>query len=382
MLCLLLGAGMQARAIAHHLLGQDDLEELVVVEHDPRTLAAFVRDLDDPRLTYYEGDVRDEDLLGPLMADADVCISAVNYWYNDALTRLAVAGACHFVDLGGNNDVVAAQFARDAEARAAGVTVLPDCGLAPGLAGLLGWHIAEGWDTCESVRLRVGGLPAAPSGPLGYMIVFAVQGLINEYIEPCQVLRGGEPIVVPGLSELETLHWDGIGELEAFQTSGGCSTLPTTLRGRVRDLDYKTIRYPGHAAKIRPLVELGLAASDPVRIDGNDIRPRDVLARILEAACPKNGPDLVLLRAEAEGAVGGEHRRRRLEILDREDPHTGLTAMMRMTGFPAAILATMLARGEIDAPGARPQELLVPVPAVLDALAEHGVQVRRSEELL
>lgn len=382
MRCLLLGAGMQARAIAHDLLAQPDLEELAVVEYDADTLAAFVADLDDPRLTYYQGDVRDEALLGPLLADADVCVSAVNYWYNDELTRLAIAGACHFVDLGGNNDVVAAQFARHEAAAAAGVTILPDCGLAPGLAGLLGWHLAQGWEECRSVRLRVGGLPAEPRPPLDYMIVFAVQGLINEYIEPCLVLRDGEPAVVPGLSELETLAWEGLGELEAFQTSGGCSSLPHTLRGRVRDLDYKTIRYPGHHAGIRLLMDLGLTASEPVATPAGDVRPRDVLGRCLEAACPKTGPDLVLLRAEAEGLAGGDLRRRRIEILDREDPGTGLTAMMRMTGFPAAILAAMLARGEIDAPGARPQELVVPVPAVIAALRARGIDVRESEAAL
>ncbi|HRX52652.1 MAG TPA: saccharopine dehydrogenase C-terminal domain-containing protein [Candidatus Krumholzibacteria bacterium] len=375
MRCLLLGAGMQARAIAHDLLAQPDLEELAVVEHDAAVLEAFVADNDDARLTYYQGDVRDEALLGPLLADADVCLSAVNYWYNDDLTRLAIAGACHFLDLGGNNDVVARQFARHDAAAAAGVTVLPDCGLAPGLAGLLGWHLAQGWDRCDRVRLRVGGLPAAPRPPLDYMIVFAVQGLINEYIEPCLVLRDGAEAVVPGMSEVETLAWDGLGELEAFQTSGGCSTLTRTLRGSVRDLDYKTIRYPGHAERIRLLMDLGLTGSDPVRTPAGEVRPRDVLGACLEAACPKDGPDLVLLRAEAEGVIGGMRRRRRIEILDREDPATGLTAMMRMTGFPAAILGAMLARGEIDAPGARPQELVVPVPAVIAALRERGIAV-------
>jgi lysine 6-dehydrogenase len=229
------------------------------------------------------------------------------------------------------------------------------------------------------VRLRVGGLPQDPQPPLDYMIVFAVQGLINEYIEPCRVIRDGAQAVVPGMSELETLTFEGFGELEAFQTSGGCSTLPDTLLGRVRDMDYKTIRYPGHCERIRLMMEIGLTGSEAVGTPAGKVRPRDVLGACLEKACPKTGPDLVLLRAEAEGVVGGGRKRRTIEIVDREDPETGLTAMMRMTGFPAAILAAMLARGEIAEKGARPQELVVPVPRVIDELVRRGVDVRETE---
>ncbi len=379
---LLLGAGMQARAIAHDLLRQPDLEHLDVLEFHGPTLTDFRTAFPDERIHVHQGDVRDADLTAPLFDGADACISAVNYWYNADLTGTAIRHGCHFLDLGGNNDVVDAQFAQHEAAAAAGVTVLPDCGLAPGLAGLLGWHLAvdHAWDTCERVTLRVGGLPADPQPPLDYMIVFAVQGLINEYIEPCLVIRDGEQAVVPGMSELETLSFDGFGELEAFQTSGGCSTLPRTLLGRVRDMDYKTIRYPGHCEKIRLMMEVGLTGNDPVQTPAGDVRPRDLLGACLEAACPKTGPDLVLLRAEAVGTVDGERRRRCIEIVDREDPETGLTAMMRMTGFPAAILAAMLARGEVAEAGAQPQELVVPVAKVIGELERRGIAVKLTDE--
>ena len=375
MRCLLLGAGMQARAIAHDLLNQTDLEELMVVEFDQDALDSFLVQLDDSRVTFFQGDVRDQDLIGPLMADADVCISAVNYWFNADLTRLAIAGACHFLDLGGNNDIVAEQFAQNDAARSAGITVLPDCGLAPGLAGLLGWHLAQGWDECESVHLRVGGLPADPKPPLNYMIVFAVQGLINEYIEPCLVIRDGVAATVPGMSELETLEFEGFGQLEAFQTSGGCSTLPQTLLGHVQNMDYKTIRYPGHCEQVRLMMDLGLTNSETVQTPVGDVRPRDVLGPCLEAVCPKTGLDVVLLRAEATGTIQGERKTKRIEIIAHEDVDMQLTAMMQMTGFPAAILAAMLARGEIDQSGAQPQELVVPVNRVIEELRDRGITI-------
>ena len=385
---LLLGAGLQGTAIAWDLLRQvEDTAALVVVDRDPAALQRLGDFLDhDPRLSLNQGDVSDPALVAPFMAEADAVISAVNYWLNNELTGLAIAGGAHFLDLGGNNDVVARQLARNDEAVAAGVTVVPDTGLAPGLAGILGWHLADSLETCDAVRLRVGGLPRRPLPPLNYQIVFSVQGLINEYIEDCTVIREGEILTVPGLSELETLEFpEPYGDLEAFQTSGGTSTLPQSLLGSVRSLDYKTIRYRGHCDQIRLLHDLGLTSSEPVQVDGAWIPPREVLARRLEAVIPHEGDDVVLLWALAEGVgipAGGEKAvpiRRNVRIIDNNDPDTGLSAMMRMTGFPAAIIARLLATGEISAPGARPQETIIPADRMLAELAARGVQIEQWE---
>jgi lysine 6-dehydrogenase len=381
---LLLGAGLQGTAIAWDLLRQAaDTAAVTVVDREQAALARLGQRLqDDPRLALEHGDVEDAAWLAPLMTDADVAISAVNYWLNDELTALAIAHRAHFLDLGGNNEIVARQLARDAAARAAGVTVVPDTGLAPGLAGILGWHLAGLLDPCEAVRLRVGGLPREPRPPLNYQLVFSVQGLINEYVEDCAVIRDGEIRTVPGLSELETLTFPPpFGELEAFQTSGGTSTLPRSLQGRVRSLDYKTIRYRGHCEQIRLLRDLGLTASEPIEIDGAWVAPRILLARRLEAMLPREGDDVVLLLAEAEGyANAGDRkppaaRRHSIRIIDRNDPATGLSAMTRMTGFPAAIIARMLAAGEVTAPGAVPQETIIPAKRLLAELARRGVRI-------
>jgi len=377
---LLLGAGLQGTAIAWDLLRQvDDTTSLVVVDRNQEALDRLGRRLgDDARLTLTRGDVSAVAALAPLFDEADCAISAVNYWFNDDLTAQAIAHGAHFLDLGGNNDVVARQLARDAEAREAGVTVVPDTGLAPGLAGILGWHLADGLDPCDAVRLRVGGLPQRPQPPLNYQVVFSVQGLINEYIEDCVVIRGGQIGSVPGLSELESITFpEPFGELEAFQTSGGTSSLPQSLLGRVEQLDYKTIRYRGHCEQIRLLHDLGLTSSEPVQVDGAFIAPRDLLARRFEAVLPTEGDDVVLLLAEAEGMQDGKPIRQSIRIIDHNDPNTGLSAMMRMTGFPAAIIARMLASQAVKAPGARPQETVIPAQRMLDELVARDVVVER-----
>lgn len=374
---LLLGSGMQGRAIAWDLLNmQPTTRSLVIVDRDATALGKLSAWLDDSRVRTVQADVTDADTLTPLFQDADVVVSAVNYWFNAELTRLAIAGRAHFLDLGGNNDIVAQQFAQHEAAVAAGVTIIPDCGLAPGLAGLLGYDLAAGFDVCHTLNLRVGGLPLHPQPPLNYMIVFAVQGLINEYIEPCVVIRDGEVKTVPGMSELESLDFPApFGRLEAFQTSGGCSTLPQTLLGKVRDMNYKTIRYPGHRDQIQLLMDLGLTSSDPVTIGDAQIRPRDLLGPCLEKVCPQSGPDVVLLRLEATGLLNGKETSRSLQIIDQQDDVTGLTAMTRMTGFPAAIIAGLLAEGGIE-PGARPQELVIPGAEMIVELKRRGIDIR------
>lgn len=374
---LLLGAGLQGTAIAHDLLHHAaGTTGLVVADRDRAALDALAARLEDPRLAVQAADVTDEAALGPLLAACDVAISAVNYWFNADLAALAVRHRCHFLDLGGNNDIVAREFALDEEARAAGVAIVPDCGLAPGLAGILGYWLADGLDACASLRLRVGGLPLVPQPPMNYKIVFAVEGLINEYVEPAVVIRQGRLQTVPSLSELEPITFpEPFGELEAFQTSGGTSTLPQTLLGRVPDLDYKTIRYRGHCAQMRLLHELGLTDPRPVRIGDVSVAPRKVLAHVMQRSLDLPGEDVVLVLCTAEGEQGGRALRRQVRIVDRHDTATGISAMMRMTGYPAAIIARMLAAGDIAARGALRQELVVPGDGMIAQLRRRGVAV-------
>ncbi len=379
---LLLGAGLQGTAIAHDLLNQaEGTTRLTVVDGSREALAKLSERFGDSRLHTVCSDVRDADILPPLMAEAAVAISAVNYWYNAELAALAVAGKTHFLDLGGNNDIVAREFELDEEAKEQGVTIVPDCGLAPGLAGILGYWLVDGVDQADSLILRVGGLPANPLPPMNYKVVFSVQGLINEYIEPALVIRDGKLKTVPSLSELETLRFpEPFGELEAFQTSGGTSTLPQTLAGRIPDLDYKTIRYKGHCAQFKLLQELGLCDSRPRSGPDGQMSPREMLVQLMNEKLDLPGPDVVLLLAEVVGHEDGEAIRRTVRIIDHFDQHNDISAMMRMTGYPAAIIAQLLASGEICAPGAQPQELIVPGDRMIELLRLRGVNIKISSE--
>jgi lysine 6-dehydrogenase len=226
------------------------------------------------------------------------------------------------------------------------------------------------------VRLRCGGLPQRPRGPLGYQLTFSIAGLTNEYLGEAEVLRSGRRLLLPTLDELEELNLpEPLGRCEAFTTSGATSTLPRTYQGRLRELDYKTVRRRGHCAKVRAMRDLGLLSDEPVVVPGGRVRPRDVFHAVAETALAGDGPDLLVLRAEASGRHQGRARRRRIEILDLQDEATGLTAMQRMTGFPAAMVAQALARGEAE-PGAKPLELALPAAPLVDGLAARGIHPR------
>ena len=383
---VLLGAGLQAQAASFDLLQQEDVRELVVADAELGRAEALAKRWGDPRVRPVALDAGDEAAAEGVMRGARAALSAVPYRFNAGLARAAVRAGASFCDLGGNNDVVRAELALDAAARAAGVTVVPDCGLAPGMVSVLAADAVASLDRTDSLDLRVGGLPQRRGGLLDYSLVFSIEGLVNEYVEDALVLEDGEPKVVPSLADFEALELpEPWGLLEAFNTSGGTSTLPETYRGRVRRLTYKTIRYPGHGRVFRALKDLGLLSSAPVEVPGADggtarVAPRAVFARVAAPALDRGEPDVVLVRVTARGHRGGRDVTRVYDLVDVGDPARGLTAMMRATAFPATVVLLMLARGEVAAKGALPQERCIDPPAFLAALRARGLDVRVTEQ--
>jgi lysine 6-dehydrogenase len=370
---LVLGAGRMGQAVAYDLARQPGTASVVIADTDAEALRRARKAAESPRVRTAWADAARPASVLPLLKEADAAVSAVPYRFNLRLARSAVAAGAHFCDLGGNDAIVRQELALDRAARARGITIVPDCGLAPGMTSVV---VAEGlkaFDRAEAVHIRVGGLPRHPKPPMGYQLVFSVQGLINEYVEPCRALRNARIATLPPMQEVEALTFPApFGKLEAFTTSGGASTLPDTYRGRIRTLDYKTIRYPGHAAQFRLLMDLGLASSAPRRIAGVALSPRDALADALVRSLPPPGPDAVLIRVTVTGRQG--RRRRTLVLQAVEYGNRRFTAMMRTTAFPVAIIAGMLARGEIVAPGAVPQERCVPPARFMAELRRRGIR--------
>jgi lysine 6-dehydrogenase len=375
---LVLGAGRMGYGATFDLAHSPDVEAVTVADVDFSFAQAAADQIGNPKITPKQLDVTDDNATVNLMIGHDAIISCVTYFHNARLARAAVEARVNFCDLGGNNDVVAAELALDEQAKLSGINIIPDCGLAPGMVSVLAAHGAARFDSLDSLHIRVGGLPQHPKPPLNYQMVFSVEGLINEYIERARVIRDGKIIEVDSMTELEMLEFPPFGELEAFQTSGGTSTLPDTFFERVKDLDYKTIRYPGHCEKFKLLIDLGLTSSEEIDVDHTKITPRRVLGEMLLKHLPAGEPDLVLVRLEFCGVIDLIQQTLRFDILDRYDEKTGLSAMMRTTAFPASIIAQMMARGETSRKGAVPQELAIPTEKFVEELAARNITIVES----
>ena len=378
-----IGAGMQGLACVLDFLRQPDVTEVRVCDAERTRLDALGARFADPRLTLTTLDAGDHEALVQFLTKLDAAVSCVPYFLNLAVTRAAIAARTHLVDLGGNTDVVFAQRALDPEAKAAGVTILPDQGLAPGLAGILAAHGFRDFDSVESARLRVGGLPQRPRGPLGYALVFSIHGLLNEYSGEAVGLSRGDIVRHPTLTGLESIRFpEPIGLCEAAYTSGGTSTLPWTFRGRVQELDYKTVRYPGHWDRLAFLKSIGLLGTAPVAVGRQRVAPRDLLAATLEPILlDPEVRDLIVLRVRVRGTRNGHRILRQYELIDRYDEASGLTSMMRTTAFPAAESALVLARGECRQQGVLPAELVLDGAAYLRALRGRGIAIKETETI-
>jgi lysine 6-dehydrogenase len=375
-----LGAGRQGVALAYDLARNGEAGRVLLADQDEGTASRAAQRL--RRLLPDSGcrfeaarcDVSNPGEIQVALRGADVALSAAPYRFNALLAQTAVDSAVSFCDLGGNTEIVRRELALHAQAQRQGVSVVPDCGLAPGLCNHLAAHGLSLLDAPQSARIFCGGLPERPVGPLGYKLVFSFEGLLNEYSGSGEFLRDGVRVDIPTLSEVEVVDFPGtLGRLEAAVTSGGTSTCSSSWLGRLQRYDYKTLRWPGHWTILRALFELGALEPEVIARDGRKLEPRALLRELFEQrlAFPEVD-DLVVLRVSVAGMHAGRERTLIYELLDRRDPVTGFSAMERATAFPAALVAHLQARGEVHA-GALPLELSVPPQLYYDELAQHDV---------
>jgi lysine 6-dehydrogenase len=374
---LVLGAGMMGSAAAFDLARSAPENEVILADINLQTATATAKSAG-ASVHPLRLDVNNRRDLSNSMAGCSCVISAVSYSVNLAVTRAAIEAGVHMCDLGGNNDVFKRQLALDQEAKAKGVTIIPNSGLAPGLINILAVSGAKEFDELDSIHLRVGGLPQHPRPPLNYQIAFSVEGLINEYVEQAAVIRNGELKYIDPMSDLEDICFpEPFGVLEAFNTSGGLSMLTELFAGKVRNLDYKTIRYKGHCEKFKTLLDLGFATMEPMMVGGSVKTNREFFADLLRKKLDFGDKDVVLARATITGRRDRAEKSLTYEFVDEYDDATSMTAMMRTTAFPTSVTAQMLANGVISDRGVLPPEACVPGAAMIDELAKRNIRITK-----
>ncbi|HEX5179335.1 MAG TPA: saccharopine dehydrogenase C-terminal domain-containing protein [Gemmatimonadaceae bacterium] len=376
---LVLGAGLQGSACAYDLLQNPDVKEVRLADLNVSHVADFLAPYSGKRLIPTHLDVRDTAAVLAVMRDSDAVMSAIPYYFNLDLARLAVEAGTHFCDLGGNTEIVFQQKELDAAAKAKGITVIPDCGVAPGMVNILAQHGIEQMDKVRSVKIFVGGLPQHPEPPLNYQIVYSLEGVLDYYTTLSWVLRDAKRTRVKALSEIEEVSFpDPVGKLEAFHTAGGLSTMAFRYEGQIPTMEYKTLRYPGHAHIMEAIRDLGLLELTPVDVKGTRVIPRDLFVATVGPRLTKpKGHDLLALRVIVQGSKAGSAKTVGFELVDYYDEAHHISAMMRTTGYSLSITGQMQARGEIAPPGVHTPDESVNAAAYIGELAKRGVNIRQ-----
>jgi len=305
---LVIGSGMMGSAAAFDMARSPQVDSVTLVDSDTkraREVAMRVnRITNEKKVRAGTLDASDEKAAVKMMRGHDGALSAVPYFLNLGLARAAIEARCHFADLGGNNTVVRQELALAKRAEQRGVALAPDCGVSPGMASILGGELVRRLGGhADALRIYVGGLPEQPTPPFHYQLVFSVEGLINEYVEPARILRKGKLTMIDPLTEPEDFYIPGFAPLVAFHTSGGTSTMPETFEGKVGECFEKTLRYPGHFDLLCELKDLGLFSSEKMRINGTEIAPRAMMSKIFEGKFAAKGPDVCIMRVEAHESV-------------------------------------------------------------------------------
>jgi lysine 6-dehydrogenase len=378
---LVLGAGLQGSACAYDLLQNPRVERVILGDVRLYHLPDFIdRYRGDARLELRQIDARDGSAVRAAMSDADACMNALPYYFNLDISRTAVEAGVHCCDLGGNTAIVFDQLKLHDAAAAKSVSVMPDCGLAPGMVNILAELGIARLDQTDSVKLFVGGLPQDPQPPLDYQIVYSLEGVLDYYTTPSWVVRDGQPKQVEALSEIENVRFDDpVGTLEAFHTAGGLSTMAWRYKGKIRTMEYKTLRYPGHAEIMRAVRGLGLLDLAPITVKGQTVVPRDVFITCAEPKLRKpQGKDMVALRVVVEGKQDGAAKQVVFDLIDRYDQKNDISSMERTTGFSLSITGQLQADRKVE-PGVFTPDQAMPGELYIEELSKRGIEIRQSE---
>ena len=377
---VVLGAGLMGREIARDLSASDKVEKVYLADLDIEMVNDFINEANLQKIEAVYCNAEDEQQLRDIISKGDVCVNALFYEFNERVANAAIDVGVHSVDLGGHiGEVTENVLKLDEQAKEKNVTIIPDLGLAPGMINILVGYGASKLDRVESIQLYVGGIPVKPEPPLNYTRVFSLEGVIDHYTEPAKIIRDGQLVKVESLSGVEPIYFDHFGTLEAFYTSGGTSTLYKTFPN-VKTLEYKTVRYKGHAEKFQLLRELGFFDRDNiVNVDGVEVKVRSVVREALKKKLYLGKKqDAVVLRAIIVGEKSGEQVTYEYETILKRDENSEVTAMAQATAGTIASVAIMIGEGTISQRGVFPPEMIVPGKEFIEKMNKRGVIIKET----
>jgi saccharopine dehydrogenase-like NADP-dependent oxidoreductase len=378
---LIVGTGNIGSIIARDLAENMTSTEMVIADKNQRRAEQVAATIGRKDVSGIPLDVFDRKILIDTLKQFDLVVGALPGEIGYKLLEACVNAKVNTVDV---SFMPENPLALSKAAAKAGATIIPDCGVAPGLSHMLVQRGVSKLDKVENAQIMVGGLPEKPIPPLGYTITWSVEGLIDEYLRKARIIKDGKVTEVDALDQVEGVEFPGVGKLEAFY-SDGLRTLLQTLKG-VKNMAEKTLRYPGHIEKIRLLRDLGLLDESPIQVADTLVPPRKVTMRLLEKKLKKpNVPDILAMLVQVEGTKDGKRTMYSYQILDRYDKKSKVTAMARTTAYTASCVAQLLAKKVIKIKGMIPPEKLGGDEKVfrklLSMLKKRGIQIKESKKI-
>lgn len=349
---VIVGSGRQGIAVAFDLL-RDKNHNVTIVDINQKSIdnakQKLEKIIDISNLTFIKENVTNEQKMKEILLDTNVMISAVPYEFNLKLAEIAINSETSMVDLGGHTNIVRKQLSMNEKAKKAQITIVPDCGMGPGMNVTMAVLATELLDETFEIRICDGGLPQNPIPPWNYSLFFNIEGLTNEYDEQAYFIRDNNIVEVECFSEIENVNFDGFENLEAAVTSGGLSTMPWTFKNKLNVLENKTLRYYGHWEWMKAFRELGLFSRNAIKHNNATIIPREIYHQLLEKKL-NHGlvEDVCLMRIRALGLKDSKKVELTIDAKEYYDKKLDLTAMEKWTGWHISIMALEIAYDRVD----------------------------------
>ncbi len=371
-----IGAGAMGSAVTLDLLDREEVTRVQVCDARAKSLQELHEIVQNPRLGSFQVDARDPGVLEPIIAGSDCVVGCTVPQLYPTIATLCLKLGIGYCDLGSTETVVNKLLSLNEEAQKKAVWIIPNAGLAPGLVNILCVHGIAQFDDVASAHIRVGDVPLHPQPPFNFRIAWSADKLIDDYTQPVYFIENGALSETSALDHVEQLCFpEPFGAMEAFSTAGALSTLAHNLAGRINFLDHKTIRWPGHAAQMQFLLELGFG--EPRSIDvRTHLTYRDILVRRMRQRLGGHFVDAVLMRVLLHGTVDGQARTLVYEMVETYDDARDLTAIKRCTSIPAASVAVLIASKQLPGGGAAPPESVVSNDLFIATMIERGLHIK------
>ncbi len=358
-----LGAGSVGKAISYDLYERVTGSDLILVDKCKPCLEEASKFIG--RSEVKQAEIRGEDDIYRIIKDVDVAVNALPGRFGKASWIAAIKAGVDLVDVSYSPDDPTQYHVQASDA---GVTIIPDAGVAPGLSNMMAGRAYAQLEEVKELKIYVGGIPERPIPPLGYLVTWSPEDLIEEYVRPARVINNGNIVEKPAVSEIERVFIPGVGELEAFLTDG-LRTMLKTLKG-VEVMEEKTLRWPGHAEKIELLKVLGYLDKDPLDLNGSSVSPANLTAKLWREKLKGDTKDMVVLRVIASGRTSLNNVEIEYRMVDRYDENTGFSAVARTTAFVATGMLKLITEGSIPGPGVIPPEVIGMDESLFSSVAE------------